>query len=704
MFEFIRKKLSRTILITLAVCVTFIMFVIIYMNASNQARIMAEELQSSGEDLAHTIYAGIKHPMSVGDSESVEKELSYIREQREGIEVFICDFEQVIIYATQKDRVKSNLVKYVWNKDILQALNNMIKKGEHPTAFFEEKTTTGRYHVHIHPILNQKECYHCHGSSRKVLGSMIIKLDAGRAHAAIASARNRTILMSIFGVFATIALTYAMLTKLVRRPVESLAKTAKRFAEGDMSVSVDVKSEDEIGVLGAAFNYMVKNIKDQIEYANSLKTAIIDPLFVVNTDMIITYMNNACEEITGYTREETEGKMTCKEVFKSDVCDITCPMKQCFEKGEGVKVGRVNITNREGKIIPIMISASPLRDSAGKILGGLEVFRDITPVLDAERLRYAVKAAAVEEEQRRYLEARVKSLSEVLSSVSDGNLHVRAEVMGKNDAMDEVVRHINGMLDNLEKLYEKITSFSKELELKVAERTSMLQGKTLLLEMANKELEAFSYSVSHDLRAPLRGIAGFSKILIDEYSAQLDDRCKHYLKRIIDSTNRMSDLIDDMLALSMAARTELRVRPVEFGGIINNGLRDFREEIESRDISIKIGSVPAIICDPTLIQTVFSNLISNAIKFTRKEERPEIEIGYNKEKDAIFVRDNGVGFEMQYHDKIFHIFQRLHLPEEYEGTGIGLAIVKRIVERHNGRVWAESEIGKGATFFVKLPM
>lgn len=704
MFEFIRKKLSRTILITLAVCVTFVMLVIIYMSASNQARIMVEEMESSGEDLAHAIYASIKHPMSVGDSASVEKELLDMREERKGVEVFICDFEQEIIYATHKDRVKSNLANYIYNKNALQTLNNMIKTGEHPQAFFEEKTTTGRYHVHIHPILNQKECYHCHGSSRKVLGSMVIRVDAKRTYAAIASARNRTIFMSIFGILAIIALTYAMLTKLVRRPVESLAKKAKRFAEGDMSVSVDVKSEDEIGVLGTTFNYMVKNIKDQIEYANSLKTAIIDPLFVVNKDMIITYMNNACEEITGYAKEEVEGKRTCREVFKSDVCDVACPMKQCFEKGEGVKALRVNITNLEGKIIPIMISTSPLRDSAGKILGGLEVLRDITPVLDAERLKYVVKAAALEEEQRRYLEGRVENLSEVLSRVSDGNLRVRAEALGKNDVMDKVVQHINDMLDKLEKLYEKITSFSKELELKVAKRTSMLQEKTLLLEMANKELEAFSYSVSHDLRAPLRGIAGFSKILLDEYSLQLDDRCKHYLKRIIDSTSRMSDLIDDMLALSMAARTELRIRPVEFGDIINNVLRDFREEIESRDISIKIGSVPAIICDPTLIQTVFSNFISNAIKFTRKEERPEIEIGYNEEKDAIFVRDNGVGFDMQYHGKIFQIFQRLHLPEEYEGTGIGLAIVKRIVERHNGRVWAESKPGEGATFFVKLPM
>ncbi len=534
---------------------------------------------------------------------------------------------------------------------------------------------------------------------------MVIKMDTEQTYAAIAFARNRTLLVSILGILATIALIYTMLTILVRRPVESLDRKSKRFAEGDMSVSADVTTEDEIGILGSTFNYMVKSIKDQIEYANSLRTAIINPLFVTNTDMVISHLNEACEEITGYTKEEVEGKMTCSEVFKSNICDTACPMKQCFEEGKGVKELRATITNREGEEVPIMISASPIKDSAGKLLGGLEIFQDITVVLEAERLKYVEEAAAWEEEQRKYLEARVKSLSDVLTRVSEGNLKIRAEELGKNDIMDKVVQHVNIMLDNLEKLYERISSFSKELELKVTERTAMLREKTLLLEMANKELEAFAYSVSHDLRAPLRGISGFSKILVDEYSAQIDDRCKHYLKRITGSTNRMSALIDDMLALSRAGRTELQMKPVEFSDIINNVInviKDFREEIESRGISIKIGVIPVIKCDLTLMQTVFSNLISNAIKFTQKKEKPEIEIGYDKEKDAIFVRDNGVGFDMQYHDKIFQVFQKLHLPEEYEGTGIGLAFVRKIIDRHNGKIWAESEPGKWTTFFLKL--
>src|SRR4030043_411528 len=368
LFKFIRKRLSRTVLSVLTVSVTVVMIVVIYMTASNQTKIMVAEMERSAEDLAHTIYASIKHPMSVGDSASIEKELLDMREERKGVEVFICDFDHEIIYATHKEKLKTNITNYIINKDALLALTNIVKKGEHQQTFFEEKTPDGRYLIHVHHILNQKECYHCHGSFRKVLGSMVIRMNTEQTHAAIASARNRTILMSIFGMCAIIALTYSMLNKLVRRPVESLAKRAKRLAEGDLSVSVDVKTEDEIGVLGTTFNYMVRSVKDQKEYATSLRTTII---------------------------------------------------------------------NRTGENIPIMVSASFLRDSTGKLLGGLEIFQDITAVLDAERLKYIEKTADREEKQRKYLEERVKSISEVLSLVSEGNLNVRTEVLEMNDAMDK---------------------------------------------------------------------------------------------------------------------------------------------------------------------------------------------------------------------------------------------------------------------------
>src|SRR4030042_2762833 len=233
LFKFIRKRLSRTVLSVLTVSVTVVMIVVIYMTAYNQTNIMVAEMERSTEDLAHTIYASIKHPMSVGDSASIEKELLDMREERKGMDIFICDFENEIIYATHEDMIKSNLANHIYSKNALQAINNILKTGEHLPAFFEEKAPDGRYLIHVHPILNQKECYHCHGSFRKVLGSMVIRMNTEQTHAAIASARNRTMLMSIFGMCAIIAFTYSMLNKLVRRPVACLAKRAKRLAEGD---------------------------------------------------------------------------------------------------------------------------------------------------------------------------------------------------------------------------------------------------------------------------------------------------------------------------------------------------------------------------------------------------------------------------------------------------------------------------------------
>ncbi len=236
------------------------------------------------------------------------------------------------------------------------------------------------------------------------------------------------------------------------------------------------------------------------------------------------------------------------------------------------------------------------------------------------------------------------------------------------------------------------------------EKNHALHKSNADLANANRELESFAYSVSHDLRAPLRNIDGFSKILMDDYADALPDKAKHYLKRVRNGTNRMSMLIDDILAFSKIGRAELNYRKISAAAIIQSVLEQFTGEIEKRNVSIIVQDLPEINCDVVLMQSLFSNLLSNALKYTRNIERPEIVVGYDRQRKLMYVKDNGLGFDMQYRDKIFQIFQRLHLPEEYEGTGIGLSIVKRIAERHHGRVWAESEPGRGATFFVDLPI
>jgi signal transduction histidine kinase len=276
-------------------------------------------------------------------------------------------------------------------------------------------------------------------------------------------------------------------------------------------------------------------------------------------------------------------------------------------------------------------------------------------------------------------------MKELAMRVKDGDYSMRLD-MRQPDEIGELVKSFNHMAEVLQKKNGSLKKAHKELA------------------SVNRELEAFAYSVSHDLRAPLRGIEGFSKILIDDYSQHLDEECKHYLSRIRCNTVRMSALIDDILTLSRAGRTEIQKRPVPLDEIVQKVLSDCKDEIDAQGIAVSVRDLPALNCDPSLMQVVFSNLISNAVKFTKAKEIPEIVIGFDNEKKTIWVQDNGIGFDMQYHDKIFGVFQRLHLPEEYDGTGIGLAIVRRIVERHHGKVWAESEPGKGTAFFIKLPL
>jgi PAS domain S-box-containing protein len=219
-----------------------------------------------------------------------------------------------------------------------------------------------------------------------------------------------------------------------------------------------------------------------------------------------------------------------------------------------------------------------------------------------------------------------------------------------------------------------------------------------------KELEAFTYSVSHDLRAPLRHISGFSKILSEEFGPSLPQEAQHHLQRIEEGTRRMGTLVDDLLNLARVGRRELSLQVAGLRAVVDEVIAELKSELEGREIEWKIGSLPFVECDPGLVKQVFQNMISNAVKFTRPRPKAVIEIG-QEEKDgvtAIFVRDNGVGFSMKYADKLFGVFQRLHRPEDFEGTGVGLATVLRIIQKHHGRIWAEAELDKGAAFYFTL--
>lgn len=248
------------------------------------------------------------------------------------------------------------------------------------------------------------------------------------------------------------------------------------------------------------------------------------------------------------------------------------------------------------------------------------------------------------------------------------------------------------------------TTERKRREEQIENLNQELARRSVELEAINKELEAFAYSVSHDLRAPLRHVAGYTELLQKQISTIVNEKCSGYMKAILESAKRMGNLIDDLLAFSRIGRAETQKSLVSLEQLLKEALSEVRRDSEGREIAWKIGALPTLYGDRSMLRLVLVNLLSNAVKFTRTRKQAEIEIGSMEGKEAVvFVRDNGVGFDMRYANKLFGVFQRLHQADAFEGTGIGLATVQRIIHRHGGSVWAEGEIEKGATFYFSTP-
>ncbi len=367
--------------------------------------------------------------------------------------------------------------------------------------------------------------------------------------------------------------------------------------------------------------------------ANSARLASIvessaDAIIGKDLSSIITSWNAGAEDLFGYTAADMIGK-SIRRLIPDDLQHDEDTIIAKIKNGEWVQSFETIRLRADGTPINVSVTASPIRDSSGTIVGVSKVARDITSRIKAER---------------------------------------------------------------------EVRNLQDELEQRVLDRTKQLDA-------ANKELEAFSYSVSHDLRAPLRHIDGFVQLLAKREAERLDETSGHYLNVISGAVGKMGLLIDELLAFSRTSRQELRLVKVDMNALIKETLKVLDSSTAGRDIKWNIADLPAVEGDVTLLGSVTTNLISNAIKFTRRRDEAIITIGVTDETGdtvTLFVKDNGSGFDMKYVDKLFGVFQRLHRDSEFEGIGIGLATTQKIIHRHGGRIWAKGESDKGACFYFSL--
>jgi len=516
-----------------------------------------------------------------------------------------------------------------------------------------------------------------------------------------------------------------------------------------------------------------KRAADESRLLSSIVECSEDAIIGKNLDGIVLSWNQGAERIYGYSAEEMVGQ-SISRLVPPDHGDEFAEILQYLKLGQRIEHMETERLRKDGHRIFVAVTISPLRDDGGVIVGAATIARDITErksaiqALERSELRYRSLVRAVPqivwttdaqgamvEDQPTWREFTGQTLDEIrgwdrlnalhpddrertadlwsraLKSRSvyateyrlrrhDGEFR-RMAVQGVPvlDEQGQVREWVGTSADITDRVLaeEEVRKLNLTLEKRVVERTVELQA-------ANKELEAFAYSVSHDLRAPLRAVDGFSRILLEEYAPQLPDEARRYLQIARENAVQMGKLTDALLAFSRLGRQALswqRVAPAE---LVRQALVDLAPEQEGRQVEVSVGDLPLCQGDPLLLRQVFFNLLSNALKYTRKCASARIQVssfqfadldrrtevckdhapnGVPRDSLVYYVRDDGAGFDMRYAGKLFGVFQRLHRAEEYEGTGVGLATVFRIVTRHGGMVWAEGALNQGATFYFTLP-
>ncbi len=486
--------------------------------------------------------------------------------------------------------------------------------------------------------------------------------------------------------------------------------------------------------------------------------SIGDAVLTTDLQRRVTRLNPVAEKLTGWTRADAAGKPV-EQVFRivneETRQPAVIPVDSVLETGEihGLANHTVLIA-RDGTERPIADSAAPIRGRGGQTIGVVLVFRDVTAeqaaenALRASETRYRTLFESLDEgfcvvemifdEQNKPLDYRFletnpsfekqsglqNALGKTMRELAPGLESHWFETLGRVALTGEPVRYQNRaeQLGRSFDLYafriedparRRVAILFNDVterlaaEAKVRQLNTDLERRAAQLDAANKELEAFSYSVSHDLRAPLRHVQGYAEMLQQATEGKLPADAERYLKIIHKAGQDMGQLIDDLLAFCRTGRTEMREGTAPLNPLIADVIRGQELSIKDRNVEWKIASLPMVVGDAALLKQVLANLVGNAVKYSRQRDPAVIEIGQAGEEEGrgiFFVRDNGAGFNMDYAEKLFGVFQRLHRAEEFEGTGIGLATVRRIIARHGGRTWAEGEVNKGATFYFTLKL
>lgn len=570
--------------------------------------------------------------------------------------------------------------------------------------------------------------------------------------------KRNVVLLGIVSLLGFVAAWFGSEVFILRR-VRAVVDAAQRLRRGALSTRVGPPyGPGELGHLAQAFDEMAEALeqheaeRSRVEEAlrqsearyRALMEQAADGILITDQQGNYLEVNTQACELLGYAREEFL-TLSVKDIIQpGDLAEVVATLEEMRTRKT---VWRERLLRRkDGTLVPVEVRAKMLDD--GRVEA---IIRDVT---DRKRAEEALRES--EERYRQMFENNraVKLLIDPTSTaivdanpaaaefygyrvetlrqmkITDINTLPPEEIVEKiaqivtQQRLSFVFRHrlASGEIRDVEVytipivvrgrqlLYsiihditarrqaeEEIRRLNAELEQRVIERTAQL-------EEANRELEAFSYSVSHDLRAPLRAVDAFSRIVLQDCAAQLSPEAVGYLQRVRANAQHMSRLIEDLLAFSRFSRQSLKKQTVVLTSLVQRVLEDLKGEYAERQVEIVVGDLPDCQGDPALLRQVFVNLLSNALKFTRQRDVARIEVGCQSQNGerVYFVKDNGAGFDMRYAHKLFGVFQRLHRAEDYEGTGVGLAIVQRIIHRHGGRVWAEAAVDEGATFYFTI--